>query len=50
MRVMMAIAVVGSALGAEPMRSGPQPGQKLPAMFHVLNLNGPEKGKNSCPV
>ena len=38
-----------SALAAE-LKSGPQPGDKLPGPFHPLNVTGPFAGKKQCLV
>jgi hypothetical protein len=33
---------------AGPVLSGPQPGEKVPGPFKVLNITGPEAGQTSC--
>jgi len=40
-------ALAGAAL-AEPVRSGPQVGEKIPGPFKPLNVNGPEAGQKAC--
>jgi len=46
-----AIALVlfaSSAFAAEPVKSGPQVGEKVPGPFHPLNINGEMAGKKHC--
>ena len=46
-----AVALVlfaGSVFAAEPVKSGPQVGDKVPGPFHPLNINGDQAGKKSC--
>jgi len=38
----------GVALAAEPVASGPQPGEKVPGPFKPLQVNGPDAGKEDC--
>src|SRR5579875_3484075 len=40
--LMSGVAVAGSVV------SGPQPGEKVPGPFKVLNITGPEAGQISC--
>jgi hypothetical protein len=40
-------AFVGMA-PAEPVKSGPQPGQKVPGPFHPLHVTGPDAGNQVC--
>ena len=42
------VLFVGSAFGAEPVKSGPQVGEKVPGPFHPLNINGSMAGKKHC--
>ncbi|MBN9120946.1 MAG: hypothetical protein J0I06_17635 [Planctomycetes bacterium] len=39
---------VGVALAAEPVTSGPQPGDKVPGPFKPMNVTGPDAGKEEC--
>jgi hypothetical protein len=39
-----------SALAADALESGPQPGQKLPGPFHPLNITGRAAGTKACLV
>ncbi len=45
-----AALLLGSALAAPPLKSGPQPGDNVPGPFHVLNVNGPSAGEKNCQV
>jgi hypothetical protein len=53
-RLAIVAAVAGmflaGPLGAEEIKSGLQPGDKLPGPFHPLNINGSSAGKKSCLV
>jgi hypothetical protein len=40
--------VVGAALGADKLTSGPQPGKKVPGPFHPLNVTGENAGEKFC--
>jgi len=42
------VLFVGSAFAAEPVKSGPQVGEKVPGPFHPLNVNGEMAGKKHC--
>jgi hypothetical protein len=45
------LAVVVASAGvafAEPVTSGPQPGQKVPGPFHPLHVTGPDAGARVC--
>jgi hypothetical protein len=44
------VLFVGSAFGAEPVKSGPQVGDKVPGPFHPLNINGEMEGKKHCLI
>jgi hypothetical protein len=44
------IVGMGVALGAEPLRSGPQVGEAIPGAFEVHNCNGPDAGEENCLV
>jgi hypothetical protein len=37
-----------SAFAAEPLKSGPQVGDKVPGPFHPLNINGEKAGQKNC--
>jgi hypothetical protein len=36
------------AVAAEPVKSGPQPGEKVPGPFRPLNVTGPSAGEKVC--
>ena len=36
--------------GEPALKSGPQPGQKVPGPFNPLHANGPNKGEKLCLV
>ena len=38
----------GTALAAEPLRSGPPVGEELPCSFEPLSINGPNAGEKTC--
>ena len=38
----------GLLVAAEPVKSGPQVGEKVPGPFRPLNLNGPKQGQLNC--
>ena len=38
------------AVAAEPLRSGPQAGQKIPGPFEPLHATGPDAGQHVCLV
>jgi hypothetical protein len=40
----------GVLLAAEELKSGPQPGEKIPGAFHYLNVNGVHAGNPHCLV
>jgi hypothetical protein len=43
------VLAAGLALSAaEPVKSGPQPGEKVPGPFKPLNVTGPDAGKEEC--
>jgi hypothetical protein len=42
--------VLTSSVLADGLKSGPQPGAKLPGAFHPLNVTGSDAGKKSCLV
>ena len=44
----LAAQVLVGAVRAEPVRSGPQPGEQVPGPFKPLNVNGPEAGQKAC--
>jgi hypothetical protein len=39
---------VGTALAADKLTSGPQPGNKVPGPFHPLNVTGDNAGEKYC--
>lgn len=43
---LLAAGLAGQA--AEPLKSGPQPGEKVPGQFRPLNVTGPDAGKEEC--
>lgn len=42
------VAVLGGAVVAADLKSGPQAGEKVPGPFHPLNINGESAGKKNC--
>jgi hypothetical protein len=44
------VALVGSALAAEKIASGPQVGKNIPGPFHPLNITGKAAGEKNCLV
>lgn len=42
------VAVLGSAVVAAELKSGPQVGAKIPGAFHPYNVNGEDAGKTAC--
>jgi hypothetical protein len=48
--VSAATCLVASALAAEPLKSGLQPGERLSAVFEPLNVTGPHAGEPHCLV
>jgi hypothetical protein len=42
------VAVLGGAVVAADVKSGPQAGEKVPGPFHPLNINGEDAGKKAC--
>jgi hypothetical protein len=47
----MAVALlVSSAIAADDLKSGPQPGASLPGAFHPHNVTGAQAGKKHCLV
>jgi hypothetical protein len=40
--------LVGTALAADSIKSGPQAGEKLAGPFHPLNINGPTPNEKQC--
>jgi hypothetical protein len=45
-----AVALVGGLAFAAEIKSGPQPGDKLPGAFHPMNITGESKGEKACLV
>ena len=47
----LAVALlVGGAIAAEALKSGPQPGNPVPGPFNPLNVTGSQAGKKACQV
>lgn len=46
----MAGLFLAVSVGAEEIKSGLQPGEKLPGPFHPLNITGSKAGKKNCLV
>jgi hypothetical protein len=42
------VAVLGGAVFAAEIKSGPQAGESVPGPFHPLNINGDDAGKKAC--
>lgn len=42
--------LVGSAIAADDLKSGPQPGDRIPGPFNPLNVTGEKAGEKSCLV
>ncbi|MBN9119878.1 MAG: hypothetical protein J0I06_12075 [Planctomycetes bacterium] len=42
------VAVLGGAVLAAELKSGPQAGDKVPGAFHPYNVNGENAGKTAC--
>ena len=42
------VAVLGGAVVAADLKSGPQAGDKVPGAFHPYNVNGENAGKTAC--
>jgi hypothetical protein len=48
-RACLVVAMVtASSFGAQPVKSGPQVGQRVPGAFEPLNITGRDAGKKSC--
>jgi hypothetical protein len=45
-----ALALVAGLAGAAEVKSGPQPGEKIPGPFNPLNINGEDAGEKRCLV
>jgi hypothetical protein len=43
-----ALLVAGLTYAAEPLKSGPQTGEKVPGPFHPLNVTGAKAGEKNC--
>jgi hypothetical protein len=46
----LAGAVLAGGAAAADLKSGPQPGDKIPGPFHPLNVTGSAAGKKQCLV
>jgi hypothetical protein len=44
------VLLVGSALAADALKSGPQIGDRLPGPFSPLNVTGDAAGQKLCQV
>jgi hypothetical protein len=42
--------LAGGAVAAEALKSGPQPGDSIPGVFHPLNVTGSAAGKKACQI
>jgi len=42
------VMVLGGAVAAADLKSGPQVGEDVPGPFHPLNVNGEDAGKKAC--
>jgi hypothetical protein len=42
------LLIVSMTVAAEPVSSGPQPGEKVPGPFKPLNVTGPDAGQEEC--
>jgi len=45
-----AVLLAGTAMAEEPLKSGPQPGDRLPGTFEPLNVTGEYAGERHCLV
>ena len=45
----VAVALLAGSVSSAPLKSGPQPGDKL-TPFEPLNVNGPDAGEKRCLV
>ena len=48
--VLVGLGLGGDAWGAEPIRSGLQPGEKITTIFEPLNVNGAHAGEPYCLI
>jgi hypothetical protein len=48
MSALVASLALSVAMAAEPVKAGPQKGEKLPGPFHPLNINGENAGEKAC--
>lgn len=46
--VFVALALAVTAVAAEGLKSGPQPGEKVPGAFEPLNVTGAGAGRKAC--
>jgi len=44
------VLLVGGAIAAESLKSGPQPGTPVPGPFNPLNVTGSAAGQKACQV
>ena len=46
----LAVVAMTTALAGEALKSGPQPGERIPGAFHPTNVTGAQAGKKHCLV
>lgn len=46
----LAAVAMSVALADDALKSGPQPGSKIPGPFHPTNVTGDKAGKKHCLV
>jgi hypothetical protein len=46
----LALALVAGVRADEPLKSGPQVGQRIPGPFHPLNVTGEAANTKTCQV
>lgn len=44
------VLLVGGAIAADDLKSGPQVGENIPGAFNPLNCNGSDAGQKRCLV
>jgi phage/plasmid primase-like uncharacterized protein len=48
MATVAGLLAIGTLALAADVKSGPQPGEKMPGAFHPLNINGDDAGRKAC--
>src|SRR5262245_33369049 len=48
--VLVGVGVLAQAYGAEPIKSGLQPGEKIATIFEPINVNGEHAGEPYCLI